>query len=541
MHSLNLAVEGLQSQRELLTLRFEQAREALATAEERLRQASERLETAKDPGQAGRERRGYELVALRARAASVLLQAAQLSIRRVEEELDGTKARLVFEQRQLDAVSPHVLFSEADLAQVRTRLEKERLRFEEQLEQSLVERQRQSQIVQRAEQRLDLLRNKQAVGKDSAEEPPALSRSKAVVELAQARMDNLVSQSDLWQQLVNIVEGERQLWENRFVIAHTSEPGKAHEAYERFTRLFDNFRASRDYLRQQAGMISGQISEVENRMRHSQALLRATLQDLIRTLHEREQAYTRALHRMDEAVRFMERWRDEFKEQQKELPLFDRFEEWLTRIGSLIKDAWRYELFSAEDTIEVDGKTMTGHRSVTVGKTLTALAIFLIGYVVCVYLARAISRLAVTRFGTGADVANLVRQWKSSVAHHVLDRAELLVGEDPIDDFCVSRRSLCDRGRIRRADTLEKHDQWDSVIDRTADAGRRPYRGRQCSRSGDFDRSSFFHHQRRQGNGDADTEQQFPRTGPHELDLLEPCRAVSLESGLHTVRPLNRS
>lgn len=415
VHSLKLAVEGLQSQRELLALRFEQAREALATSEERLRQASERMETAKDLGQVGRERRNYELVALRARAASVLLHAAQLSIRRVEEELAGTKVRLAFEQRQLDAVSPHVMFREADLAQVRTRLTKERLRFEEQLEQSLVERQRQSQIVQQTEQRLDLLRNKQAGGKDSAEETPALLRAKAAVELDQARMDNLVSQSDLLQQLMNIVEGERQLWENRFVIAHTSEPGKAHEAYERFTLLFDNFRASRDYLRQQAGIISGQISEAENRMRHSQAPLRAILQDLIRTLHEREQAYTRALHRMDEAVRFMERWRDEFKEQQKELPLFDRFEEWLTRIGNLIKDAWKYELFSAEDTIEVDGKTMTGHRSVTVGKTLNALAIFLIGYVVCVYLARAISRLAVTRFGTGSDVANLVRQWSQAL------------------------------------------------------------------------------------------------------------------------------
>jgi hypothetical protein len=133
VHSFKLAVEGLQSQRELLTLRFEQAREALATAEERMRQASERLETAKDPGQVDRERRNYELVALRAQAASVLLRAAQLSIRRVEEELDGTKARLAFEQRQLDAVSPHVMFSEADLAQIRTRLAKERLRFEEQL------------------------------------------------------------------------------------------------------------------------------------------------------------------------------------------------------------------------------------------------------------------------------------------------------------------------------------------------------------------------------------------------------------------------
>lgn len=414
VYSLELAVEGLQSQRELLTLRFEQAREALATAEERLRQASERLEAAKDPAQVDRERRLHGLAVLHAQAASVLLEVAQLSRKRVEEELDGTKARLAFEQRRLDAVSAHVVFSEADLAQIRSRSDKERLRLEEKLEETFNERQRQSQAVQDAERRLDLLRRKQA-GKASTEETPALSRAKAGVELAQARMDNLLTEADLLQQSMNVVAGERQLWESRFVIAHTSEPGKAREAYTRVMPLFDNFHASRNYLRQQGGIVSGQISELENRVRHSPAPQRATLQDLLRAFHERQEAYTRALHRMDEAARFMERWRTEFKQQQRELPLFDRLEEWLARSGSVMKDAWMYELFSAEDTIDVDGKTMTGYRSVTVGKGLTALAIFLIGYVVCVYVAQAIGRLAATKFGMAQDVANLMRQWSQAL------------------------------------------------------------------------------------------------------------------------------
>jgi potassium efflux system protein len=414
VYSLKLTVEGLQSHRELLTLRFEQAREAQTRAEERLRQVAERLETAKDPAQAERERRLRGLATLRAQAATVMLEAAQLSRRRVDEELDGTKARLAFEQRRLDAVSADVLFSEADLVQVRTRTDKERLRLEEQLEEMLIERQRQSLAVQEAEHRLDLLRRNQR-DKTSAKETPVISRAKAEVELAQARMDNLIAQSDLVQQSMNVVAGERQLWESRFVIAHTSEPGKAQEAYKRFTPLFDNFRASRDYLRQQAGIISGQVSELENRVRHAPLSERGVLQDLLRALHQRQEAYIRALHRLDEAARFMERWRAEFKQQQNELPLDDRLEEWLTRVGSVIKETWGHELFSAEDTIEVDGKTMTGRRGVTVGKTLTALAIFVIGYVVCVYAARAIGGLAVRRFGIAQDVANLMRQWSQAL------------------------------------------------------------------------------------------------------------------------------
>jgi len=412
VHSLNLAAEGLQSQRELLTLRFEQAREALTTAEERLRQASERFETAKDPGQADRERRNYELAALRARAASVLLEAAQLSTRRVEEELDGTKAQLALEERRLGAVLPHVAFSKTDLEQILIRLAEERVHLEAQLEQTLSDRQGLSQVVQKAERRLVLLRRKQPAGK---EETPASARAKAEIELVQTRKDNLATQGDLLQQLMNVVEGERQLWESRFVIAHASEAGKVREAYKRFAPLFDNFHFFRDYLRQQAGIVSGQISELESRMSHTPASQHALLQDLVQAFHEREAVYTRTLHRMDEAARFMERWRADFKQQQKDLPLFDRLQEWLTHIESLMNDAWGYELFSAEDTIEVDGKTITGRRGVTVGKTITALGIFLIGYAVCLYVARIIGGLSAARFGMTPDGANLVRQWTQAV------------------------------------------------------------------------------------------------------------------------------
>lgn len=414
VNSIEHAVEGLQSQRELLALRFDQAREALSMAEEQLRQASERLEAAKASGHLDRERRLHDLATLRAREASVLLEAAQFSQKRVEEELDGTQARLAFEQRRLDAVSAHVMFTEHDLAKIRSRLNNEHLHLEEQLDQAFIERQRQAQAVQQAEHRLNRLRSKQA-GTVSEEETPDVSRTKLEVELAQARLDNLLIRGDLLQQSMNVVAGERQLWESRFVLTHTTEAGKAQETYKRFSPLFDNFHASRNYLRQQGGMVSGQISELENRVRHAPKSQHALLQDLLRAFHERQEAYMRALQRMDDAARFMERWRSEFKQQQRGLPLLDRLEEMFVRGGSLLKETWRYELFTAEDTIEIDGKPMTGSRSVTVGKALTALLIFLIGYVICVYVSRTIGRLAAAKFGMVQDMANLVRQWSHAI------------------------------------------------------------------------------------------------------------------------------
>ncbi len=112
------------------------------------------------------------------------------------------------------------------------------------MEQTLVERLRQSQVVQQTEQQSDLLRRKQAVEKPATEETPTLSRTKAAAEMARARLDNLISYGDLVQQLLNVVESERQLWESRLAIAHVAEPAKAREAYERFKPLFESFHAS---------------------------------------------------------------------------------------------------------------------------------------------------------------------------------------------------------------------------------------------------------------------------------------------------------
>ncbi|HWF61865.1 MAG TPA: hypothetical protein VN666_16380 [Nitrospira sp.] len=74
-------------------------------------------------------------------------------------------------------------------------------------------------------------------------------------------------------------------------------------------------------------------------MSHTAVSQSAMLQDLMRTFHEWEAVYRRTVHQMDEAARFMERWRIDFKQQQKkkELPLFDRLKEWVTHVESLMK------------------------------------------------------------------------------------------------------------------------------------------------------------------------------------------------------------
>jgi small-conductance mechanosensitive channel len=429
VYSLRLAVEGLQSQLSLIELRSKHARESLLAAEERLRQASERLETKQGATSDDRQRWLRDLQTYRQRAAAAELQAAEVSRIRIGEELSDARARLGSAEQRLATVESQVEFTEADLAKIRKRLSEEQQHLADELERTTAERHRQFEELRVLEGQLAA-----RLSKAGRKNQRSIRRLQSGVEVARIRTDNLSLKSDSLQLLLDVVEGERQLWESRFAIVHGRDPGKIREAYDRFTPLFNNFQASRDYVRQQAGIVSGQIGELETRVRNSPSPEDRT-RALLDAYRQREGIYNSTLRRLDQTSRFLERWKSMFKEQQQELPISARLEGWWERTLERTKAVWDWEVFSAEDTIEVDGKKITGHRSVTVGKIVSALVILSIGYWLCLYCAALIGRLAITRLGVGPELANLLRQWSQALLLTVLIVSSLVWVKIPLTIF----------------------------------------------------------------------------------------------------------
>ncbi len=433
--SLRLTAEGLQSQLSLIQLRFDRARDSLRAAEERLRQASERLEAVKERGQSGRERWTRDLEDLRRRAAAVTVSAAESSRTRIEEELADTRARLNFAQRQLEAAEQQTLFAEADLHKVRTRLAQERRSLEEEWQQVVTDRNALVHTLRTSERRLEE-RLASPAAKGSAKEPPGITQARDTVELGRAQLDTLVLTGDLLKQLLDVVENERHMWERRFTLTHDLEPAKARETHERFAPLFTHLQASRNSFRQQLGVVVGHIGDLDHRRRTAATdRARRHFQEMLDTHRRREEVFSRALQRVDQAMRFLERWQSELREQRHLLPLSARLHDWRQRAVEIAATVWHFEVFAVEDTIEVEGKSITGRRGVTVGKILSALLILLIGYWICLYLARLIGRLAVTRFGLSQDVANLVRQWSQAVLITMLIIISLVSVKIPLTVF----------------------------------------------------------------------------------------------------------
>ncbi|WP_447985958.1 mechanosensitive ion channel domain-containing protein [Nitrospira sp. Nam74] len=433
--SLRLAVEGLQSQLNMIELRFGRARELHKSAEERLRQASERVEAAKDPAALARAQWARDMEALRSRTGSIMLTAAERSRKRIEEELAEARDRLAFAQRQLQTAEEHVRFTEEDLNKVRARLTQERQGLDRELQHTIAAEHVQSHALEEAERQLDAMSGRQA-SRSSGKLTGRMGRLRRAVELRRVQSDNMTLNVDLLKQMLDIVEGERQLWESRFALAQGVEPSQAREAYRQSDRLLNSLHASGNYLQQQVTVVSGERSEQDNRLSNaSVGDDHAHLQAVLDAHRQREALYNRVLQRVDQATRFVERWQSEFKEKRKKLPLSARLTDWAKQAFGLGTAFWNFEVFAAEDTIEVEGKKITGRRSITVGKILTALGILLIGYWICLYLARLISALVVRRLGVTPELANLLRQWTQAFLIIILILISLISVKIPLTIF----------------------------------------------------------------------------------------------------------
>src|SRR6185295_17045805 len=127
----------------------------------------------------------------------------------------------------LQTAEQQVGFGEADIEKVRTRLSDERRALETEVAKVIVEQRAQSQVLQASVQHEAQLAKQLSSITANKHARERLTRSKMAVELKRTELDNLNVRGDLLQQLLDVVEGERQIWESRFAGTHDPDPSHA--------------------------------------------------------------------------------------------------------------------------------------------------------------------------------------------------------------------------------------------------------------------------------------------------------------------------
>jgi small-conductance mechanosensitive channel len=438
--SVQAAAEQVKAGEAKLALLDEQLatwRSRLKEAEVQARLAEERASQSPDGAGAALRAWARDLAGLRARTVAAGYATLDMRTEIAREQLAERREGLAFARRQSDEASDSVAFARDDLEGILTRLDKEKAALDRELAAA------QARVVARRE----ALRKAQAdlAAAQAAPWRPGESpdqaarqrlRAERAAELARVRAENANLAADVARGLGEGVSGERGIWQSRFAFESQRDSAKYRETFERVDAMLKRLQPWKEFAQREVTLALGQLSEHESRF--ADAVLvddRVAARELADAYRERAASYERLLRAIERHEASLTRWRAEFDGLRSARPLWTYVEDGWFAARRVARTVWDFELFTAEDTLEVDGRKITATRSVTVGKSIGAIVLLVLGYLVVSWFVRRIEQRLVARFGADANVALIARRWLQFILVAVLFVIALDVVKIPLTVF----------------------------------------------------------------------------------------------------------
>jgi len=410
----------------------------LKESDEKLRQANERLESKADASPRLVWLRDFE--ALRNRMAEGRVQGIAVERQLNDEELSETRQRLDFTGRQLSEATGKLAFPDADKEQMRKSLAAERGQLQAELEAAVPVFEATRKASDEAAEALKRGREATlAQGGDLA----ALTGLENQAELQRERMENADLKFQLLNRLLDAVKARRNIWELRWSQAASRDAQEVVVAYGRITKMREELQPMKDYAAQHLALVEGQLADIEKQALDPDSTALASHRQQLRALYgEREATYRRMLRGLDTNLELLDRWKQDLEDTSQAEPWRDRAREWQAQFRAAAAGLWQFELFAVEDTIEVEGQPVTGKRSVTLGKVLTALLILVVGLWLSAKLSGLIERAVVRRGKLDQGSARIAKRWAMFLVGLVLVATSLVMVKIPLTVFAFTGGAL---------------------------------------------------------------------------------------------------
>lgn len=137
--------------------------------------------------------------------------------------------------------------------------------------------------------------------------------------------------------------------------------------------------------------------------------------DAERALWLAQQQQVQVLERTQQAMQALQKL---YERSRQDLAQLDTRQSWGERLFQAwswlslrAQGIWQYELFAASDTSVIDGRTVTVQYGVTVGKSVGALLLFVLGYWLAGKLASVGERALIRRFNVNPQLARVLKRW----------------------------------------------------------------------------------------------------------------------------------
>lgn len=381
-------------------------RALLQQAEERIRQLNEILERA-DEAQGAERLAQRELERLRSQVAAATIGVLDLERRLREERVAASRIHLTLLDRQILLANAGAQFTDADMATVLARIEGQQQQLERELSEAETRRRDATQALDSAQEALRRVR---------AETIPTQAAVSLAMELVETRRTQVGTADTALAALRFLLQAsviERTMWEVRFESYRSRSASIIRQNESRLAQFRRRVELWRSYYQQQMNGVSEQSALLETQMATTEAAspLLPLLRDRRSALNECEQMLLRVVREIDRGDRLLQRLAEGLHEAEAHLPLAGRVRVALSGARSFFAGLWNLELLVAQDTIVVDGQRISGKRSVTVGKILSAVLILVSGFWVTGVISRFMEPLLIKRFRIDANQATLIRRW----------------------------------------------------------------------------------------------------------------------------------
>lgn len=400
------------------------------------RLATERAEGAsKDPGFA-------KLVwvrdgaSLRARVDDATRELLDLAVRNAREEGSAAAAVRDLAVRKLAAAGNDFTFDADDIARIRGDLESRKTEVDREIERSLRDATAANEARAAAEAALARERAAPiAPGDDAVARAARETRLARIADVKRETAVTAVLRVDLLREYLLLLDGEGSAWKARADAMSLHNPVEARAAYEKLTGSLASVRTWQEYLNQQLASNSARVQEQESKVRTSTGEDAVLATELLLTYRQRGAGLRRAVESGQPLERLLRHFRADF-EGRREVSFVERMKDRGAEALLRARRVWNYEIATVDDSYETaDGRKLSVSRSVTLGKTVGAVLIVVLGYLLCSFVARRIERVAVSRGRIAAQSAALLRNWILFVLTAILVIFALFSASIPLTAF----------------------------------------------------------------------------------------------------------
>ena len=350
---------------------------------------------------------------LRARAAERNLWFKEIQTALVNAKLATAKAEQDLLNKKITLAKAHAVLSEADVDKIHAGLKSAAGNLEAELQKAVAEKMRWSKEREAAARNLDSARAELARGGDQVPDPPQIATLQARLRTADAWVAAINHETEGLASLTLINNNIGDFWNYQYTLQNSAEPKLRQNAFNQLQR--DLLR-----LQQWGSYAQNNLSLAVSEERNQQAKLELIADDSplrryeLQTLESyrlKRQTAERIRLQMDRAEQMLARWLDDYRQGAMDRPFSDRMVDGLRDAKDISKQLLRFELFTVDEDVNLEGKKVKITHGVTLGRLFLALVVFLLGFRLAQWVARRFQMMLVLRFDIQEAQSNVLRRW----------------------------------------------------------------------------------------------------------------------------------